>query len=191
MTALYTRGGDKGTADACAGARVAKDDAVFDALGTVDELQCVLGVARCCLAPAHAPTADTLAAVQHTLTAAVCVALLPACTAAPGRADALARTLQDATAAAECAIDAMHLPPLRAIVVPGASGCLAAAQLHVCRAVCRRAERAVVRAVGTSSVLRGTLPAPLHSALLAYMNRCSDLLFACALYVDQNSQPAK
>ena len=191
MTALYTRGGDTGTADACAGGRVPKDDAVFDALGTVDELQCVLGVARCHLGPAHAHTANTLAAVQHTLTASVCVALLPGCTAAPGCADALARTLQEATAEAERTIDAMHLPPLRAFVVSGASGSLAAAQLHVCRAVCRRAERTVVRAVGTSSVLHGTLPSDLHNALLAYLNRCSDLLFACALFVDQHPDPAK
>lgn len=189
---FVTKRGDDGTTDACAAdrQRVRKDDAVLDALGTLDELQCVLGVARCAVrrnaaaAGGRGGAAEEalLRDVQAVLSRAACVALLPACVASEERAAAVAADLVQATEKAERSIAAFELPPLREFVVPG-DGCEAAAQLHHGRSVCRRAERCVVRVVA-----RGAVPPALVGPLLGFMNRCSDLLFACALHLDQQHQ---
>ena len=189
---FVTKRGDDGSADACAAdrQRVRKDDAVFDALGTLDELQCVLGVARCVLRRTVCRSGSTVEAllrdVQLVLSRAACVALLPACVADAERAAAVAADLVQATEAAERSIASFELPPMRGFVVPG-DGCEAAALLHHGRSVCRRAERCVVR-VATTTSSSSIVPPALTGPLLRFMNRCSDLLFACALRVDQEQQ---
>lgn len=194
MSSITTKRGDDGTADACTerGVRLAKDDAVFDALGTVDELQCTIGVARCHLRrdsvtfPEDGINLDNvLESMQKVLSCTVCVSLLPSCFLADGKADLLRKTLEEETAKGEGIAKAMALGSLREFVVPGASGCLTSAQLHVCRTVCRRAERTVVHAVSGNGSLATVIPPALKKALLTYMNRSSDLLFSCALYVEK------
>ena len=96
--------------------------------------------------------------------------------------------MKDATERAERTIGEMHLATLHEFVIPGSSGCLAAAQLHVCRAVCRRAERCVVHAITGDNSLAVVIPLSLRDSVLAYMNRCSDLLFACAIEATEKSK---
>ena len=192
MCSLYTRRGDEGYADACTGDRTPKDDAVFDALGTVDELQCVIGVARCHLRSAELDPAtsgklqEALESLQKDLSQSVCVSLLPSLFSTPGKADALCSALKKATERVEATIDECHTSPLHEFVLPGASGCLAAAQLQVCRAVCRRAERAIVHLLHGEGQVAVKIPPALRKEVLSFMNRCSDMLFAIALFVDKH-----
>ena len=118
MSGIYTKRGDKGDADACTGGRLSKDDPVFEALGTVDELQCQIGVARCHLrslslgSDVVSDLQSVLEDVQNILSRSVCVSMLPACFSMPGKADTLCTTLKEATERMERGIDEMHLPPL-------------------------------------------------------------------------------
>ena len=194
MSSLYTRRGDEGLADACMGDRTPKDDAIFDALGTVDELQCVIGVARCHLrsckldADCSGRLQEVLESLQKDLSQYVCVSMLPSFFSAPGKAEALCSALKSATERVERTIDELHTSPLHEFVLPGASGCLAAVQLHVCRTVCRRAERAVVHLLHGDNKVAVEMPVALKKELLSFINRCSDLLFAAALFVDKHDQ---
>jgi cob(I)alamin adenosyltransferase len=81
----------------------------------------------------------------------------------------------------ETAIDRYdsELQPLRAFILPG--GCAAAAQLHVARCVCRRAERRLVQLSATESI---------RGEVLRYANRLSDLLFVLARAVNQANRVA-
>lgn len=166
ITRVYTRTGDDGTTALGAGSRVAKDTLRIEAYGTVDETNSVLGAVR---AASPAPRLDSmLARIQNELFhlgSDLCVpeadkARMPVPTIEPRHVDALERD-----------IDALQedLEPLTNFVLPG--GTPAAAQLHVARTVCRRAERRLVtlsrsEAVGPEAV--------------RYLNRLSDLLFVMA-----------
>ena len=165
---IYTRTGDAGETGLFAGGRVAKDHPRVAACGDVDELNSAIGLAAS-FDPADFEDA-LLASVQRDLFT------MGAQLATPDPA-ALAKALgnrrldADHVAALERAIDRLEqeLPPLRQFVLPGATP--KAAAFHVARAVCRRAERSVVR------LTRGEAAPP---AALAYLNRLSDLLFVLA-----------
>jgi cob(I)alamin adenosyltransferase len=142
----------------------------IDACGSVDELNAVLGLAR-----AEGPSDEIdslLADVQNDLFA------IGAELATPD-ADARSRQrVQDRRVAAlESAIDrhAERLAPLTEFILPG--GVSRAAALHCARAVCRRAERRVVR-------LARRQEEQVPGALLRYLNRLSDLLFVLARAVN-------
>ena len=162
---IYTRTGDTGETSLFGGTRVGKDDPRVDAYGEVDELNAHIGVAR-----AHAADSEIdaeLIQLQRDLFA------LGAQLADPGGTvgDRLtkARLGDDATARLEHLIDRLEagLPPLRNFILAGGTPCGAA--LHVARAVCRRAERAMV-----------ALEPAVDPMLLRYINRLSDLLFVLA-----------
>lgn len=162
---IYTKTGDDGSTGLFGGTRVSKADARVQAYGDLDELNSVLGVA---LATELLPSSEeVLLAVQADL-----FELGAELARAPGRS----KPLLDAIGAMdikrlEDAIDASEaeLPPLRTFILPG--GCRGAAQLHLARAVCRRAERHVVALAGAQEVR----PEVVH-----YLNRLSDLLFSLA-----------
>lgn len=163
---IYTRTGDDGTTGLFGGARVAKDDPRVDAYGTVDETNAVLGMARAASLP---PEIDAvLAKVQDEL-----FVLGAELSCVAGHEDKLKLTLLGPphAQALERAIDtAEHgLPPLKSFVLPG--GTPGAAALHLARTVCRRAERALLRA---------RREAPVREELVVYLNRLSDLLFVLA-----------
>ena len=151
LTRIYTRGGDKGETSLGDGSRVSKLDPRFAALGDVDELNSLLGLA------------GGLDRVQNELFD------LGADLAVPyaGNEERL-RITQDAIDGLEAEIDAANaaLPELKSFVLPGGSE--RAAQLFLARAVCRRAERATLAVSDTS---------PLAAV---YLNRLSDLLFVLA-----------
>ncbi len=162
---IYTKTGDDGTTSLFSGGRVPKTHLRVEAYGTVDELNSVIGVAR-----AHQPhpqTDEWLAQVQRQLFN------LGADLATPldAKADWITRMDADTVTWLETAIDQMtaELPALTSFILPG--GSLAAAQLHVARTVCRRAERIVVALQSHE---------PLGDHVLLYLNRLSDFLFTLA-----------
>ncbi len=177
LTRIYTKLGDGGETHLGDMSRVSKLHPRVEAYGTVDELNATLGVAL--LAPGlPVRFAGWLARVQNDLLdigADLSVPAPAADPAAPAGPDAEAaqdaarerlRVGPDYTLWLEQALDEVNatLEPLRSFVIPGGSP--AAAHLHVCRTVCRRAERRTI-AVG----------AEVNPEVVRYLNRLSDLLF--------------
>ena len=167
---VYTRQGDQGETALAGGQRVPKDGLRIDAYGTVDELNAFLGAAGATVAEsaAAAPQIALLAAillrVQHELfNLGSILATLPE-DVHPKQA----RVTDGEVAQLEKEMDLMNeaLPPLRSFVLPG--GSRLNAELHVCRTVCRRAERACVTLSRSETVPAETV---------RYLNRLSDALF--------------
>lgn len=169
MVRIYTRTGDDGDTSLYGGQRVRKDDVRVAACGTIDELNAVLGVVRAAAAgmPNLATDVDSfLSELQHRLFN------LGAELATPQPQLGAADQIEDADVAAlEAAIDRWEkeLTPLKEFILPG--GCAAAAQAHLARCVCRRAERLIVRLAAAESI---------RSELCRYVNRLSDALFVLA-----------
>jgi cob(I)alamin adenosyltransferase len=168
---IYTKTGDQGDTGLFGGPRVSKDAPRIEAYGTVDELNSVLGVARA--AGLDSEFDALLSRIQSDLFA------LGAQLATPDPA-AHRTTLVglDQIAALEQAIDRfeMRLEPLKQFILPG--GTPAAAQLHLARTVCRRAERRLVTLMRQSAEAIAIEP-------LVYLNRLSDLLFVMARAVNR------
>ncbi|HET8653485.1 MAG TPA: cob(I)yrinic acid a,c-diamide adenosyltransferase [Gaiellaceae bacterium] len=163
LTRIYTRAGDRGETSLGDGTRVSKLDWRIAAFGTVDELNSHVG-----LAVAAGPSAEmrpALERVQNELFDVGADISVPF-----GIPDRL-RVTQAQIVALEADCDRFNadLPELRSFVLPGGSEL--AARLHVARAVCRRAERAVLDAAGEVE---------LNPLLQVYLNRLSDLLFILA-----------
>ncbi len=170
---IYTKTGDAGETALFDGTRVLKSDARVDAYGEIDELNALLGVARSHLRDAALD--EMVARIQRDLFA------LGARLADPAHriADRVAKATlgpEDVTRL-EGWIDELEtgLPPLRRFILAG--GTPAGATLHLARTVCRRAERRSV-ALGQAAV---------EPAILAYMNRLSDLLFVMARAANQRA----
>ncbi|GIL50657.1 hypothetical protein Vafri_6785 [Volvox africanus] len=166
---IYTRSGDTGQASLYNGERLYKDDAVFQALGDVDELNSALGVAMSFLT--NKTLLEQLEAIQSRLIDVGSAVATPL----PSSPEAkLQRTHFPGALHAqqlEAWIDAMdeQLPPLKNFILP--SGGRGSSALHHARSVCRRAERSVV-------VLsrRQTISLEVN----VYLNRLSDYLFTAA-----------
>jgi cob(I)alamin adenosyltransferase len=167
---VYTRRGDQGETSLAGGQRVAKDGPRIEAYGTIDELNSLIGLARATAGEAAAaePRLAELVAillrVQHELfNLGSILATLPE-DVHPKQA----RVTHAEIAQLEREIDRMNepLPPLRSFVLAG--GSRLDAELHVCRTVCRRAERACVTFGRTESI---------PPEAVSYLNRLSDALF--------------
>ena len=168
LTKIYTRKGDKGETSLSGGQQVPKDSLRVRAYGTVDELNASLGAAL-----AHG-VSERLAA------------LLPAIQNELFHLGSDLSFLEEDKAEYELPqIEARHITrlenlidelleevgPLQNFILPG--GTVAAAELHVARTVCRRAEREVVALARSEGIGDGVLP---------YLNRLSDALFVMARY---------
>ena len=164
LTKIVTRTGDDGTTGLGDGTRVPKDSPRVVAMGELDELNSAIG----CVLAHHVPepVQAALAAAQNDLFD------LGGEVSIPGRV-AMA---QAHVARLDRAIEALNagLPPLREFILPG--GDPAAAACHLARAICRRAERALV-------VLEREEEA--SAASLQYLNRLSDLLFVSARVINR------
>lgn len=167
---VYTRGGDKGETSLAGGQRVPKDAVRIEAYGTVDELNAHIGTARDTAEElvlkfqAMAELDAILRRVQHELfNVGSILATLPE-NVHPRQA----RVTDAEIAQLEREIDRMNegLPELHSFVLPG--GCRINAELHVCRTVCRRAERICVTLAKQEAV---------DPAVVRYLNRLSDALF--------------
>jgi len=160
---LYTRGGDDGTTGLAGNQRVQKCDARIVAIGSVDETNAAIGVAA-----AHCSNDDLLAilrAIQSDL-------FVLGAQLAGAQAGRRAVCIRDAQVyQLENWIDqaCAATPPLANFVLPG--GVETAADLHLARVLCRRAERETVRLAEDAAV---------DGVVLTYLNRLSDLLFALA-----------
>lgn len=173
MSKIYTRHGDDGSTGLFGGPRVKKDDLRVQAYGEVDELNSALGLARCWLGDPRTRNLAALAdALQSELFNLGAELATPQVDEAP---KTVPLTRQEDVDRLEQEIDrlAAELPPMKFFILPG--GAPGAASLHLCRTICRRAERTAVQ-------LEGRVPvAPLA---LAYLNRLSDLLFTMARAVN-------
>jgi cob(I)alamin adenosyltransferase len=167
---VYTRQGDQGETALAGGQRVPKDGLRIEAYGTVDELNAFLGAARATVtesnpqAPQVALLAAILLRVEHELfNLGSILATLPE-DVHPKQA----RVTDAEVTQLEKEMDLMNeaLPPLRSFVLPG--GSRLNAELHICRTVCRRAERACVALSRSETVPPETV---------RYLNRLSDALF--------------
>ena len=162
---VYTKRGDAGETSLAGGQRVAKDSERIEAYGTVDELNAAIGVARASAEQASlAQLVEILLRVQHELfNLGSILATLPA-DVHPRQA----RVTEREIARLEAEIDKMNegLPELRSFVLPG--GSRLNAELHVCRTVCRRAERRLVTLARMEDV---------PPEAVRYLNRLGDALF--------------
>jgi cob(I)alamin adenosyltransferase len=164
LTRIYTKLGDGGETHLGDMSRVSKLHPRVEAYGTVDELNAAIGVAL--LQPGLSETfAGWLRRVQNDLLDLGADLSVPEGDGAGGERGRL-RVDADYTAWLEGACDEVNatLEPLRSFVIPG--GTPAAAHLHVCRTICRRAERRTI-AVGVE----------VNTEVVRYLNRLSDLLF--------------
>ena len=166
ITKVYTRGGDRGQTSLGGGQRVPKASRRIEAYGTVDELNSQIGVA---LAAGLDPVlVSLLASVQNELFHLGS----DLCFREEDKRDRpVPRVEERHVLALESAIDEMsaELGPLANFILPGGSA--GAAQLHVARTVCRRAELAVVALAAEEPIGEWTIP---------YLNRLSDALFVMA-----------
>jgi cob(I)alamin adenosyltransferase len=159
LSKITTRTGDAGETGLGDGARVPKDSLRIQALGDVDELNCVLGLVLVEDLPQE--LSQTLRAVQHDLFD------LGGELSIPGHA--MLKAAQVEQLEQRIAAWNADLPALKEFVLPG--GSRAAAAAHLARTVCRRAERSVV-ALGRNEKIGE------HAR--RYLNRLSDLLFVAA-----------
>jgi cob(I)alamin adenosyltransferase len=165
LNRIYTKTGDAGETALGNGVRVAKHSTRVSAYGTVDELNAVLGLAR--LQASGAIDAD-LARIQNDLFdlgADLCTPDIENDATAPYPR---LRIVAAQVTRLEGEIDAMNarLEPLRSFILPG--GTALSAHLHLCRTVCRRAERLVVELATMETI---------NDEAVKYLNRLSDWFF--------------
>ena len=166
---VYTRVGDDGTTALVGGQRVPKDSLRIEAYGCVDELNSVIGVAVS--AGLHESMREQFFVIQQVLF---------------NMGSDLATLESDKERIQLPQIEPRHvtqleewmdawnedLEPLKSFVLPGGSD-MAAAQLHVARTVCRRAERTAIAL---------SREEPVGEQVVPYLNRLSDLLFVASRY---------
>lgn len=173
ITKVYTRTGDNGTTSLVGGIRIRKSDARLEAYGTVDELSANLGLLAAMLPEGEERsliirTQNNLFNVgTHLATDQSQTPLYPSAHLPEGETELL-----------EQAIDQMNakLPEAQGFILPG--GCQAAAQAHVCRTVCRRAERRIAALAETATI---------SDEIQQYINRLSDFLFVLAKIINFNT----
>jgi cob(I)alamin adenosyltransferase len=170
LTKITTRTGDDGTTGLADASRVGKDHPRIEVMGEVDELNSQLGLLLA--EPLPDPIRILLTQVQQHLFDLGGELAMPD----------FSGINDDKIALLDAAI-AHHnasLAPLREFILPG--GTRAAALAHVCRTVCRRAER---RLVALNRV------EPVAGRLVRYLNRLSDLLFVLARVLNDGKEPAQ
>lgn len=169
---LYTRGGDSGFTSLIGGSRIKKCSLQLEAYGTIDELNAQIGLLVATIGTTPKSDTSRLQWIQS------CLFDVGTHLAMPFNKDK----------SSPCAITATHvrqleesideldckLPVLRTFVLPG--GCVAASQCHVCRTVCRRAERLI------TALAEDT---PICHDLLSFVNRLSDFLFVYARFLNK------
>jgi len=168
ITKVYTRRGDNCETDLVGGIRISKTAPRLEAYGTIDELNSHLGLLVAMLPNPADIDHQLLERVQHILFN-VGTYLATDLTQTPLYASA--RMPADATTMLEERIDAINdeLPVQQGFILPG--GSVAAAEAHVARTVCRRAERTIAVLAQTDEV---------SPAVTQFINRLSDYLFVLA-----------
>lgn len=172
ITKVYTRTGDHGETSIVGGIRMKKSSERLEAYGSVDELNAQLGLLAAMLPEGE--NRSMILRIQNTLFS-VCTNLATDQSRTPLYESA--RLPEGEIALLENEMDKMmsSLPDRQGFILPG--GTMAAAQAHVCRTVCRRAER---RIVALSEV------AQVSPEVQQYVNRLSDYLFVLAKIINFN-----
>ena len=156
LSKIATRTGDNGTTGLGDGTRTSKDSLRVHAMGDVDELNSHVGLLLC--EPLPDALREELVTIQHDLFDMGGELCIPGFTMITDTHVARLDTLLEKYNA--------DLPPLADFILP--AGSRAASQAHVCRTVCRRAERAIVTLGAVETI---------NDNPRRYMNRLSDLLF--------------
>ncbi|MCK5361158.1 MAG: cob(I)yrinic acid a,c-diamide adenosyltransferase [Gammaproteobacteria bacterium] len=166
LSKIYTRTGDDGTTGLSDGSRIDKDSPRITAIGSIDELNSLLGQVIC--EDIDQQSHDVLIEIQHRLFD------MGGELSMPGQNIMLAASVSWL----EQQLDKMNadLEPLKDFILPG--GSRAAAICHVARSVCRRAERDVVSLSAKEDV---------SNVITGYLNRLSDLLFVMARFFNKSS----
>jgi cob(I)alamin adenosyltransferase len=160
MARIYTKSGDKGETGLVTGERISKSSIRIDSIGSLDELNSFIGLSLTEEVPKI--IRDVLHVIQHNLFDIGGEIATPGTnTTEESKVTYLEKTIDD--------LDS-RLDILREFILPG--GCRAAAQIHVARAMCRKAERNCI-ALGN-----------VNPVTLKYLNRLSDLLFTIARYLN-------
>jgi cob(I)alamin adenosyltransferase len=173
LNRIYTKTGDRGETGLVGGQRVPKNAQRIEVYGTVDELNAFVGLVRVSARENRLDELEgILERVQHELfNLGSVLATLPQDLhpqqprVTPATIDQLERDIDRFNA---------QLPPLRSFVLPG--GTRICAELHVCRTVCRRAERELVTLTHHEEI---------PNEALLYLNRLSDALFVWSRWVNQ------
>lgn len=164
--AIYTKGGDKGKTSLFDGLRVDKDSVRVETYGTFDELNAHISLAeKFCKSSANKALLRSVEYRMFYLQGEIA-------TKDTKRFAAKSKIITDAdTQMLEKVIDkyTAELPPVHNFILPGSS--VAGAQLHICRTVCRRAERSFVKLSRTTTF---------RPELERYINRLSDFLYIVA-----------
>lgn len=173
LSKIYTKTGDDGTSGLVGGERRPKSDLRFEAIGTVDEANAAIGLARL-ETGGEAELDAILARIQNDLFDLGADLATPG-EKSTGKHQAL-RVFDSQVARLEAEIDRLNgeLSPLRSFVLPGGSRLSAA--LHLARTTARRAERLMVALDRSGETL--------NPAALRYVNRLSDLLFVAARFAN-------
>ena len=173
---IYTGTGDRGKTSLFSGERVKKSDQRIEAYGDVDELNSLLGALVAGLAEINQDLAGRLQQIQADLFQ---LSSLLAVTSDSPAIDSLEELTDSQTLQLEQFIDELdrQLPNLSGFILPG--GHPTAAWAHICRAVCRRAERKTT--LLSDEYVKGKAAQQFQIALV-YLNRLSDYLFVLARY---------
>ena len=173
LNRIYTKSGDKGETGLVGGQRVAKDAQRIEVYGTVDELNSFVGLVRISAKENKLDELELIfERIQHELfNLGSVLATLPQ-DLHPNQP----RITNETIDRLEREIDQYNanLAPLRSFVLPG--GTRICAELHVCRTICRRAERALVTLSHSEEI-------PVEALL--YLNRLSDAMFVWSRWVNQ------
>jgi cob(I)alamin adenosyltransferase len=168
-TKIYTKTGDAGKTSLIGGTKVPKHHIRIHAYGTVDELNAYIGLLRDYLTDTH--SRDLLREIQDRL---FTIGSALACDPDKEIAMKIPDLKESDVTLLENEIDRMNgkLPEMKSFILPG--GDVAVSTAHICRTVCRRAERIVTELNEITP-----LPQPL---IFKYLNRLSDYLFVLARY---------
>ncbi len=171
LNRIYTKTGDQGQTHLAGGQRVPKDAARIECYGTVDELNAFVGMAAIEAGESLPVLVPILRRVQHELFNLGSILATQPEDVHPKQA----RITEAEIRQLEIEIDRMNadLAPLRSFVLPG--GTRLNAELHVCRTVCRRAERLAVRLAREEEIPPETIQ---------YLNRLSDAFFVWSRWVN-------
>lgn len=163
---IYTKTGDEGKTSLIGGHRVSKDNLRLEAYGTVDELSSFIGVLINRLVEQE--DIDFLLSIQNDLF------MLGAALATVGKTDCKVSAEK-----IETEIDKIQssLPELHCFILP--RGCEGAVFSHVCRTVCRRAERRIVTLSENFEI---------NAEILQYFNRLSDYFFVLSRKCNKNAE---
>lgn len=172
ITKVYTRTGDKGETSLVGGVRIKKSDIRLEAYGTVDELNAQLGMLAAMMD--EGKERDIVVGIQnnlfnvctHLATDQSQTPLYPSAHLPDGEVQRLEEQVDRIMS---------ELPERQGFVLPG--GCQAACQAHICRTVCRRAERRIAQLSETAIV---------GDEMIKYVNRLSDYLFVLAKKINFN-----